>query len=111
MRLQAVAHRLAEMDCERVLLEVAASAALGLAPARVAAAAALVDRVATTVARLAHQLHGAMGITRESPLHRYTTLLWALRDQLGPARRWALRVDELTRADPWAAVTTRPEGA
>ncbi|GHF41343.1 alkylation response protein AidB-like acyl-CoA dehydrogenase [Amycolatopsis bartoniae] len=111
VRLQAVAHRLAEMDCERVLLEVAASAALGLAPARVAAAAALVDRVATTVARLAHQLHGAMGITRESPLHRYTTLLWALRDQLGPARRWALRVDELTRADPWAAVTTRPEGA
>lgn len=105
-RLQAVAHRLAEMECARVLLEVAASAALGLDPARVAAAATVLDPVATLVARFAHQLHGAMGITRESPLHRYTTLLWSLRDEVGPAREWAPRlcVDEPTL---WTAVTTR----
>ncbi|NKQ51665.1 acyl-CoA dehydrogenase [Amycolatopsis sp. K13G38] len=112
-RLQAVAHRLAEMDCARVLLETAVSAALGLEPARVAAAAALLDPVATTVARLAHQLHGAMGITRESPLHRYTTLLWSLRDECGPARRWAARLAELAGGDEntvWSLVTTRPEG-
>jgi alkylation response protein AidB-like acyl-CoA dehydrogenase len=109
-RLQAVSHRLAEMECARVLLEVAATAALSLDPARVAAATTLLDPIATTVARLAHQLHGAMGITQESPLHRYTTLLWALRDEIGPARRWALRVHDAVRADEntmWTAVTTR----
>jgi alkylation response protein AidB-like acyl-CoA dehydrogenase len=109
-RMQAVAHRLAEMECARVLLEVAASAALDLSPARVAAAAALLDPIATTVARSAHQLHGAMGITHESPLHRYTTLLWSLRDETGPARRWAGRLYDTVGADEdtlWTAVTTR----
>ena len=112
-RFQAVAHRLAEMDCARALFEVAVSAAVGLEPARVAAAAALADPVLTTVARLAHQLHGAMGITRESPLHQYTTLLWSLRDEIGPARQWALRLHELAGGDEetlWALVTTRPRG-
>jgi alkylation response protein AidB-like acyl-CoA dehydrogenase len=112
-RFQAVAHRLAEMDCARALFEVAVSAAVDLEPARVAAAATLADPVLTTVARLAHQLHGAMGITRESPLHRYTTLLWALRDEIGPARQWALRLHDLAGGDEetlWALVTTRPRG-
>jgi acyl-CoA dehydrogenase len=35
---------------------------------------------ATLVARAAHQLHGAVGITAEYGLHRYTSKLWALRD-------------------------------
>lgn len=110
VRLQAVAHRLAEMECARGLLEVAASAALGLAPERVAAAATLLDPIATAVARSAHQLHGAMGITHESALHRYTTLLWALRDEIGPARRHATALFDLVGQDPdqlWAAVTCR----
>jgi alkylation response protein AidB-like acyl-CoA dehydrogenase len=110
-RMQAVAHRLAEMECARVLLEVAASAALGRAPERVAAAAALLDPVVTTVARLAHQLHGAMGITHEHSLHRYTTLLWALRDETG--HEWATRLHDLAGGDEktlWTAVTTRSEG-
>jgi len=112
-RFQAVAHRLAEMDCARALFEVAVSAAVGLEPARVAAAATLAEPVLTVVARLAHQLHGAMGITRESPLHQYTTLLWSLRDEIGPARRWALRLHDLAGGDEetlWALVTTRPQG-
>jgi alkylation response protein AidB-like acyl-CoA dehydrogenase len=109
VRMQAVAHRLAEMECARVLLEVAASAALGRDPSRVAAAAALLEPVATAVARLAHQLHGAMGITHEHSLHRYTTLLWALRDETG--HRWATRLHDLVASDEetlWTAVTTRP---
>jgi alkylation response protein AidB-like acyl-CoA dehydrogenase len=108
-RFQAVAHRLAEMECARVLLEVAASSARSLEPARVAAAAVLADSVATTVARLAHQLHGAMGITRESALHRYTTLLWSLRDELGPVRPWARDLAALAGGEAlWPLVTTRP---
>ncbi|GAB1510524.1 acyl-CoA dehydrogenase family protein [Actinophytocola sp. KF-1] len=108
-RMQAVAHRMAEMECARVLLEVAASAALDRTPSRVAAAATLLEPVATTVARLAHQLHGAMGITHEHSLHRYTTLLWALRDETG--HRWASRLHDLVATDEetlWTAVTTRP---
>ena len=34
---------------------------------------------ATLVARSSHQLHGAVGITAEYGLHRYTSKLWALR--------------------------------
>ena len=111
VRMQAVAHRLAEMECARVLLEVAATAAVALEPVRVAAAATLLDPVVTTVTRLAHQLHGAMGITHEHALHRYTTLLWALRDETGPAREWAARLHDLTGTEEavWSAVTTRPQ--
>ncbi len=43
--------------------------------ARIGAATA-----ATLVARTSHQLHGAVGITAEYDLHRYTSKLWALRD-------------------------------
>lgn len=43
--------------------------------ARISAATA-----ATLVARTSHQLHGAVGITAEYDLHRYTSKLWALRD-------------------------------
>jgi len=39
---------------------------------------------ATLVARTSHQLHGAVGITAEYGLHRYTSKLWALRDADDP---------------------------
>lgn len=46
-----------------------------VASVRIAAA-----QCATAVARTAHQLHGAVGITTEYGLHRYTRGLWAQRD-------------------------------
>jgi acyl-CoA dehydrogenase len=36
--------------------------------------------MATSTAQLAHQLHGAIGVTREYPLHRHTRGLWSGRD-------------------------------
>jgi acyl-CoA dehydrogenase len=59
-----------------------------------ALAAAAVARIvcasgATETARLAHQLHGAMGITAEYPLHRLTTRLWAWRDSVLSESGWA----------------------
>lgn len=64
------------------------------APARCANAAAVARitaaTAATEVARLAHQLHGAMGVTREYPLHRLTRRLWAWRDAETAERDWAL---------------------
>jgi acyl-CoA dehydrogenase len=47
---------------------------------------------ATEVAQLAHQLHGAIGITQEYPLHRLTRRLWAWRDAETSEREWALRL-------------------
>jgi acyl-CoA dehydrogenase len=46
----------------------------------VSAARVSAATTATLVARTSHQLHGAVGITAEYDLHRFTSTLWALRD-------------------------------
>lgn len=51
--------------------------------------------VAGDVSRKAHQVHGAIGVTREHELHRYTRRLWAWRDEFGPDQR---HVDVLATA-------------
>ena len=43
----------------------------------------------TLVARGAHQLPGAMGVTREPPLHLSTRRLWSWRDENGTQQFWA----------------------
>jgi acyl-CoA dehydrogenase len=63
------------------------------AVARITAATA-----ATDVARLAHQLHGAMGITWEYPLHRLTRRLWAWRDTETAEHEWARSLGAATIA-------------
>lgn len=44
------------------------------------AAALRAGRAAEFASRLAHQIHGTIGVTSEYPLHRYTTQLWHWRD-------------------------------
>lgn len=39
-------------------------------------------------ARIAHQVHGAMGFTHEHRLHQRTRRLWAWRDEYGSEARW-----------------------
>ena len=41
------------------------------------------------VARIAHQLHGALGFSDEHPLHRSTLELWRLRDEHGGEAEWS----------------------
>jgi len=55
-----------------------------VASARIVAASS-----ATEAARLAHQLHGAMGVTHEDGLHRLTTRLWAWQDAVTSEREWS----------------------
>lgn len=43
-------------------------------------------------AGIAHQVHGAIGITREYPLHALTRRLWSWRDELGNESYWADRI-------------------
>ncbi|GAA4990685.1 acyl-CoA dehydrogenase family protein [Yinghuangia aomiensis] len=51
--------------------------------AAAAAAAVIAADAAAVCARTAHQLHGAMGVTREYPLHHYTKRLWAWPGEVG----------------------------
>lgn len=50
----------------------------------VRAAQLRVTGAAATVARLAHQVHGTIGVTSEYPLHHYTKQLWHWSDAGGP---------------------------
>jgi acyl-CoA dehydrogenase len=71
----------------------AGSACLWIAVAKVRAAEAV-----DTVARNAHQVHGALGFTEEFPLHRLTTRLWAWREEYGHERDHADHVAGLAFA-------------
>jgi len=117
-RLQAVQHLLAEMAAETALMGAAASAAVATvqregmesAESRLAVAAAKGEcsRSATVVARIAHQLHGAIGATRESGLRLSTTRLWAWREEWGNERAWAAELGATalsSSSDAWELVT------
>jgi acyl-CoA dehydrogenase len=61
------------------------------------------------VARVAHQVHGAIGMTAEHPLHHFTTQLWALPREAGGPEHWSRRVYTIVQtkhhADLWTALT------
>jgi alkylation response protein AidB-like acyl-CoA dehydrogenase len=57
--------------------------------ALVAAARTLAGDAAITGARTAHQVHGAIGVTMEYPLQRFTRRLWEWEAGDGTAARWA----------------------
>lgn len=64
---------------------------------------------ATLVARTSHQLHGAVGITAEYGLHRYTGKLWALRDadesELSCRRRLGATVRSEGESQLWDSIS------
>lgn len=98
-RFQAVQQELARLAGEvaagSAAVEGAArAAACGDATHAIAAAKIRTAEAASTVSRIAHQLHGAIGYTEEHQLHRYTTRLWSWRDEFGAERDWAARLGE-----------------
>ncbi|WP_432194228.1 acyl-CoA dehydrogenase family protein [Streptomyces sp. bgisy027] len=96
---QAVQQQVAELAAEAAAIRVAADAAVALCEAvgvaneragfAVAAAKVQAGRGAGLVARIAHQVHGAIGFTDEHPLRLATTRLWAWRDEAGDEAQWA----------------------
>lgn len=58
----------------------------------VAAAKARIGEAATLAARIGHQVHGAMGFTREHELHLVTRLLWVWREEYGSEGYWNRRL-------------------
>jgi alkylation response protein AidB-like acyl-CoA dehydrogenase len=92
---QAVAHGLANISSELAIARAAVDAAASEYSGdrdpsdRVAVARIVTGSAATSVSRMAHQLHGAMGITREHPLHLGTRRLLSWRDEWGTQRHWS----------------------
>lgn len=99
---QAVAHHLARMSELCLGAESILSGVIDQGePDRelVAAAKIWMGRTASDVARLAHQVHGAIGITSEYELHRSTLRLHAWQGEYGSAEKWAQDLGTLVAAD------------
>lgn len=75
----------------------------------IAAAKVRCSEAATEVARIAHQVHGAIGFAREYELHQFTRRMWSWCDDFGSETTWAVevgrRVSKLGGAALWSAVT------
>jgi acyl-CoA dehydrogenase len=88
---QAVQAHLVHGAQQSVIVSVALAAAVRTAeqsPAafEITAAKLLADQAASEATRHAHQAHGAMGMTREYPLHHFSRRLWAWRSEYGDER-------------------------
>jgi acyl-CoA dehydrogenase len=64
----------------------------------VAVAKASAARAASEVATHAHQVHGAIGMTREYALHHFTRRLWTWRQEWGSEAHWSRWVGERVTA-------------
>lgn len=97
---QAIQHALAQLAGEAAAAGAAADAAaeaVGFGTLReeatvaeVAAAKVRVGEAAGTGAAIAHQVHGAMGVTYEHSLHHATRRLWSWRDEFGNESHWSV---------------------
>jgi acyl-CoA dehydrogenase len=87
----------------------AAQAAAGCQMLPVATAKVRVGEAAGAVAAIAHQVHGAMGFTREHGLHHLTRRLWSWRDEFGDETEWSLLIGRhVAEAGPeqlWPSIT------
>lgn len=97
-KFQTIQHYLAEMAGEAAAANGALDTALDVASSStdaeerilvIAAAKAYAGRAVSTVNRLAHQIHGAIGFTDEHRLQYSTRRLWAWRDEFGSESEWA----------------------
>ena len=92
-KFQVIQHDLARIAAQSVAAGAAADLAAeafagGFDTLRIAAAKARAGEAAGIAAPLAHQLHGAIGVTEEYRLHYFTRQLWASRDDFGSEREW-----------------------
>jgi alkylation response protein AidB-like acyl-CoA dehydrogenase len=92
-RFQAVQHHLANLAMEARVADIMIATTLAK-PHReqIAATKVVAGRAASRVAAAAHQVHGAIGMTEEHSLHRFTTALWRWRDVYRTEAEWALEL-------------------
>lgn len=78
----------------------------------VAVAKIRAGEAAGTAAAIAHQIHGAVGMTADHPLHQVTRRLWSWRDEDGDEAVWSQRLGRMIvdrGADRlWETIASRP---
>ncbi len=105
-RFQAVQQLVAVMASQAAVVGVAADTAIAVVEAALdggsgdatfmaACAKARASEACYEVTRIAHQLHGAIGYTREHDLHRFTRRLWTWRDADGDEGYWQQKVGSM----------------
>jgi acyl-CoA dehydrogenase len=113
-KFQAVQHMLAVLAGHTAAASAAAHAAVEGADAAphelaVAIAKARTGEAAGKGAEIAHQVHAAMGFTREHNLHFSTRRLWSWRDEFGNEAYWQTKIGKLVAAQSpdalWAMLT------
>lgn len=113
-KFQAIQHQLALLAEEAAAVGCAAEAAAlaldnGDGSMQVAAAKLRANRSVYQATSIAHQVHGAIGFTREHRLHHFTQRLWRWRGDFGNERFWAnelgRRVLAAGREGLWGLIT------
>lgn len=118
-KFQAVQQSLAAFACEAAAVQIAGGAAAaaldrGDAGFEIAAAKLRTNSAIGQCVAIAHQVHGAIGFTRDYPLHRLTTALMAWRSDYGHDSYWAGILGGIAAAHGgtglWAEITRRGDG-
>ena len=120
-KFQAVQHNLAKLASETAVAIAAAGSAMDtintatqyneLVFFEATSAKIRTGEAVGEAAAIAHQVHGAIGFTKEHILHRYTQRLWDWRDDFGSESEWAVELGEMVAergADElWPLLTAR----
>lgn len=99
-KFQAVQQQIATMASEIVASDGVVTAAIeaaGMGPGlfQIAAAKSRLGRAVDMTVDVAHQVHGAIGTTRDYPLHLYTMRLSSWRDECGSPGEWSEWIGQL----------------
>lgn len=100
---QAVSQQLAVMVAEAAALALASDAAVAkYEPGRwreIAAAKVIAGRAIALITKSAHQVHGAIGLTKEYDLQLYSRRLWAWRMEYGSGREHAAHLGHVALSE------------
>lgn len=110
-KFQAVQHMIAELAAEAAAAKAAVQLALRAMDAGKGWQAAAVAKIRSSMAAgkgamLAHEVHGAIGVTEEHILHYFTRRLWQWRDDAGSEHFWSERLGGAVLSAGGAAMWT-----
>ena len=117
-KFQALQHQLALLAEEAAAVKCAAMAA-ALAQDKkdsrfeIAASKLRANQSVGEATSIAHQTHGAIGITREHQLHQWTQRLWSWRSEFGNDRHWSNILGKIVLSEGadnfWGNLTSRSD--
>ncbi|MDD2818241.1 MAG: acyl-CoA dehydrogenase [Candidatus Nanopelagicales bacterium] len=113
--LQVIAHYLAELAELALVGEGAIATALEVPTSlNFAIAKSVTSRAARESSRIAHQIHGAMGMSQEYALGKFTTRMWAWVEEAGRPEFWNTYIGHTflnqSHTDLWLSISDVIEG-